>query len=118
MKIFLLPALILLLFNSCGYKNSKQQKELILHADREAPLGWLHLQLYADSSFEFHSKGIRMDDKYVGTFSIIADTLKLSFRDSVPKAISTKLLFTKTGLVYLGSPGGLVYQINKISPRY
>ncbi|WP_207798981.1 hypothetical protein [Taibaiella soli] len=59
-----------------------------------------------------------MDDKYVGTFSIIADTLKLSFRDSVPKAISTKLLFTKTGLVYLGSPGGLVYQINKISPRY
>jgi hypothetical protein len=47
----------ILLIISCSTKNRENKKELLLQADREAPLGWVYLRIYKDSTFEFESRG-------------------------------------------------------------
>ena len=50
----ILTLIILLFLVSC-----KKEKEVGLSADREAPLGWIYLNMYDDNSFDFVSKGLR-----------------------------------------------------------
>ncbi len=49
----------LLLITSCSTENKEKKKELLLQAYREAPLGWIYLRIYQDSTFEFESRGLR-----------------------------------------------------------
>ncbi len=74
---------ILFTFQSC---KQKPEKIILLTADREAPLGWVHLNIYEDKSFEFISSGIRKDVIYPGTVRISTDTLYFEYAGKTPKA--------------------------------
>jgi len=67
---------------------TKNGKGLILSADRESPLGWIYLEIYEDSSFQYTSKGLRKDltETYSGNVEIRNDSMFFNYRDSIPKA--------------------------------
>lgn len=66
-----LTIFILLLLTNCNNSTSRTEKKPILKADREAPLGWVYLTIYQDSTFEFTLTGIRADkDVFKGKVEI------------------------------------------------
>lgn len=92
-KIFLSLFLGTLLFSSCGSNNQNQDnpKTPILLADREAPIGWVYLKMYQDSTFEFILAG-RPSTVFPGTFELKEDTILFNYKDSVPAAGSQAIL--------------------------
>lgn len=44
---------------SCNNSSKTTEKPTLLRADREAPLGWVYLTIYQDSTFEFTLTGMR-----------------------------------------------------------
>jgi hypothetical protein len=107
----ILALIILLFLFSC-----KKEKEVVLSADREAPLGWIYLNMYDDKSFEFISKGmIRSKDIYAGNYSIKNDTIYFKYKDSIPKA-GTKAILINSFLKYIDGeyPESVEVKINKI----
>jgi len=87
-----------LCFYSC--QNSKGDKEPVLLADREAPLGWVYLKMYKDKSFEFISRGLRDKTVYPGTFHLKTDTIFFTYKDSIPKAGKTAII-SKKAVTYI-----------------
>jgi 4-amino-4-deoxy-L-arabinose transferase-like glycosyltransferase len=84
-------ALALLLIASRYYfeerKQNRKIESAILLADREAPLGWVYLRIFKDSSFEFESRGLeRRGDIYAGKAKITTDSIFFYYKDSIPKA--------------------------------
>lgn len=66
---------------------SREAKDPILLADREAPLGWVYLRIYSDSSFEFESRGLeRKGTVYAGKAKITADSIFFQYQGAAPKA--------------------------------
>ncbi|MBV7440088.1 hypothetical protein KRX57_01505 [Weeksellaceae bacterium TAE3-ERU29] len=87
----------ILIFVSC---NEKKQKETILLADREAPLGWVYLRVYKDKTFEFESRGLeRKGTVYSGIVELKNDTLYFKYSGSIPKA-GNKAILTKQFVSY------------------
>src|SRR5688572_26076367 len=85
----LFQVVILTLLSSCNSRTSDkmESKKAILLADREAPLGWIYLRIYEDSTFEFESRGLeRQGTIYPGTIDLIGDTIVFHYRDSIPIA--------------------------------
>ena len=81
--IFIILFLVAFLTSCIG----TQEKETILLADREAPLGWVFLRIYKDKTFEFESRGLeRRGDIYSGTIELKNDTIHFKYRDSIPRA--------------------------------
>ena len=79
--------------NACMRSNKRTE---LLKADREAPLGWVYLTIYQDSSFEFIYSGIRLDkDIYSGKVKIRNDSLLFTYNDSIPKAGKTAVFNNK-----------------------
>lgn len=74
----------ILLIISCSTKN--KEKEFLLQADREAPLGWVYLRIYQDSTFEFESRGLRTSTVYKGKAEIDKYQIRFDYNDSIPKA--------------------------------
>lgn len=99
----------------CSGNHPDKEDNLVLYADREAPLGWLYLKLYKDGNFDFVSKGIRIEDTYPGTYLIKGDSIFLTFRDSIPKAADDTLLINGNGLSYQNTHGGLSISLNKLN---
>lgn len=81
--------LLLLLLISCNSKTRIDDREPILIADREAPIGWIYLRIYQDSTFEFESRGLRTRNIYTGKAEISKDTIRFNYQDSIPKAGQT-----------------------------
>ena len=77
----ILTLIILLFLFSC-----KKEKEVVLSADREAPLGWIYLNMYDDNSFDFVSKGLRNKKIYSGNYKIKEDTIYFKYKYSIPTA--------------------------------
>lgn len=74
------------------YSCSDRKDKLVLSADREAPLGWIYLNLYNDDSFELISKGVRNKEIYSGNYRIDEDTIYFKYKDSIPTAGSIAVL--------------------------
>lgn len=85
------------------------ERKPILSASREAPLGWVTIHLYADSSFELVNAGIRSSntDRYPGTYRTVGDTLLFTYTDSIPRAGCEWALRTPTFIVFNGCLGSL-----------
>lgn len=85
MKIFriILLSFIVFSFLNC---NRKSDKNTLLLADREAPMGWISLKIYDDKTFEFISSGIFSDDVYPGTYKIHNDTIYFEYSEIIPHA--------------------------------
>jgi hypothetical protein len=82
--------------------NQKEEKETLLMADREAPLGWVYLRIYKDNTFEFESRGLeRRGNIYNGSVKIINDTLHFKYLDSIPKP-GTNAILSKNSVSYFG----------------
>ena len=82
---YLFGFLIITLAFSCG-KNSDVNKNILLSANREAPMGWVSLKIYEDTTFQFISSGLREDVIYPGTVKINNDTLYFEYEGKIPKA--------------------------------
>jgi hypothetical protein len=110
----ILPAATL--FASACENTSRGGKQAILLADRKAPLGWMYLQIYEDSSFKFISKGIREETEYSGRVEINGDTLHFTYQDSIPGAGTTAIVTDKSVSYIAGSyPESLKITLNKIN---
>jgi len=75
-----------LIFTACLNSNENSDKKPILLADREAPVGWVYLRIYEDSTFEFSG------NEYHGTVFFNNDTLLFNYEGSVPKAGKTAII--------------------------
>jgi hypothetical protein len=91
MKTLLIFSIIVITFISCNSDNEIETKTPILIADREAPLGWIYLRIYDDSTFEFESRNLRTSDFYIGKAKITEDTIYFRYTDSIPKAGKTAI---------------------------
>ncbi len=89
-----------LLLTSCNNLTIRMEKMPILKADREAPLGWVYLTIYQDSTFEFTLAGIRGGDVYKGKVEIEKDSLFFAYTDSIPRAGKTAVYNDKV-LTYI-----------------
>jgi hypothetical protein len=101
---YIFVTLAIMLLNSCTKTKSidSEAKEPILLADREAPLGWVYLRIYSDSTFEFESKGLeRTGTIYPGTIELNGDTILFHYSDSIPKAGDRAILTDRT-VAYFG----------------
>lgn len=79
-----------LVMTSCNNSSKTTEKPILLRADREAPLGWVYLTIYQDSTFEFKLTGMRGEgNAYKGKVEIGKDTLHFTYLDSIPKAGKT-----------------------------
>jgi hypothetical protein len=86
---------------SCRETRHEEKKPLLL-ADREAPLGWVYLRIFEDSTFEFESRGLeRRGTIYSGTIELQNDTIYFHYKDSIPSAGQMAIL-TKNQVVYFG----------------
>lgn len=75
---------------SCNNSINRMEKTTILKVDREAPLGWVYLTIYQDSTFEFTLTGIRgVGEVYKGKVEIGKDSLFFAYSDSIPRARKT-----------------------------
>jgi hypothetical protein len=85
-------------------------------ANREAPLGWVYLKLYSDSSFEFISSGLRDSDVYPGAFKINHDTIFFKYSDSIPKLNAFKAVIHKSYVDFIGGtyPESVHITLNKL----
>jgi len=81
--------------NACIHRSANHIKEPILLADREAPLGWIYLRIYEDSTFEFVSAGLRSENIFPGKVKICNDTMYFHYNDSIPKAGKTAVFNEK-----------------------
>ena len=91
-KVFKVSLVFLasLTITSCNNSKRTAEKPILLKADREAPLGWVYLTIYQDSTFEFTLTGIRgVGDVYKGKVEIGKDSLFFAYSDSIPRAGKT-----------------------------
>jgi len=101
MKYYHYLFIALFLF-SC--RQETKEKEPILLADREAPLGWVYLRIYPDSTFEFETRGLRDRNLFGGKAEITRDTLFFNYIDSIPYA-GAKAVYTKGWVNYTNGSG-------------
>ena len=101
MKNILTITILTCLLCSCVETNKRvgENKDPILLADREAPLGWVYLRIFNDSTFEFESRGLRTGIIYPGKVKITSDTLYFEYLDSIPKA-GSKAIYSDKYVVY------------------
>jgi hypothetical protein len=96
-----LVVLASLTVTSCNNSSRTIEKPTLLKANREAPIGWVYLTIYQDSTFEFKLTGIReVDDLYKGKVEIGKDSLFFAYSDSIPKAGKTAIYDGKV-VVYI-----------------
>lgn len=103
-------SLLLVCFTFLGCNNSGtiKEKNPILLADREAPVGWVYLRIYEDSTFEFS------ETKYQGKVIIKNDTLRFQYKDSVPKVKMTAIIRNNEVIYTDGFRERLAITLNKL----
>lgn len=100
MKAALQILLVIGFLNSCNNKKTRDEENPILVAQREAPIGWIWLNLYPDSTFEYLSGGKREKTRYTGNFRIQSDTIIFNYKDSIP-LVGSKAVLSHSDLLYL-----------------
>lgn len=112
MKIFRIFIMNLLVLSaiSCSRKSNEN---VILLADREAPMGWIYLKIYNDNTFEYISKSISDQQVFPGTVRISNDTLYFKYSVEIPKAGKTAII-NKNYVQYLESPELVEIKLNKL----
>ena len=108
-----IPLLLFYLWIMLGCNTSEEKTpELILAADREAPIGWVNFNAYADHTFKY---SLSRNTIYEGTYILNGNTLLLSCSDS--RIGIDKVVINKGSLEFFGkaSPGFAGISINKIT---
>ena len=79
----------------CTNNSTSHKPSVVLHASREAPIGWLNLTLFDDSTFVANSLGARGDGEYSGTYLRQYDTVFLYYTSKEPQAFGRQLLINR-----------------------
>ena len=74
-------------------------KDGILMAEREAPIGFNHLRVFRDSTFEFEYKSFPNSKLHSGKIRIKNDTIIFKYDDSIP-AFGDKAIIDGKKLIY------------------
>tara|TARA_R110000751_G_scaffold43361_2_gene100084 strand:- start:2488 stop:2796 length:309 start_codon:yes stop_codon:yes gene_type:complete len=74
-------------------------KDGILMAEREAPIGFNHLRVFRDSTFEFEYKSFPNSKLHSGKMKIVNDTIIFEYSDSIP-AFGNKAIIDGNKLIY------------------
>ncbi|GGE02058.1 hypothetical protein GCM10011312_26790 [Planktosalinus lacus] len=74
-------------------------KDGILMAEREAPIGFNHLRVFRDSTFEFEYKSFPNSKLHTGKIRIQNDTIIFKYDDSIP-AFGYKAIIDGKKLIY------------------
>jgi len=74
-------------------------KDGILMAEREAPIGFNHLRVFRDSTFEFEYKSFPNSKLHTGKIKIVNDTIFFRYNDSIP-SFGNKAIIDKKKLIY------------------
>ncbi len=98
-KLILTIFLFGLLYSCLDQKANNSQKPILV-AQREAPIGWIWLNLYPDSTFEYLSGGKREKIKYAGNYKIESDTIIFNYTDSIP-LVGSKAFISHSDILYL-----------------
>lgn len=85
-RILLCVSVFFALFSCTSEKKEVVEKSILLSGRRKAPLGWVYLTVYEDSSFQFALTGLRGGKIYNGTAAFKSDTIFFEYEDSIPKA--------------------------------
>jgi len=101
--------LITLFISSCGNKNKRT--DFILYADREAPIGWLYLKIYKDSTFDFIYRSFPSSKIHSGVVTIKNDTLNFNYYDSIP-AVGNKALIDRRHIRFVNGSYDEVLEIS------
>ncbi len=109
-RSFLLPLGLCSLLANSGCSGP----DPIIVASREAPLGYVVMQLYDDGTFAFENRGLRStsEETYKGTFVNHHDTLSFLFQAVPPWAGCTSAILTDRLIIFNGCLGSL-----EIRPR-
>ncbi len=104
---------VLITLASCSGK--PDMENIILYADREAPLGWIHLTIYKDSTFEYQSRGIGTSKIWKGKAQIKKDSIQFEYQDSIP-IVGERAYFTDKYIDYLdvGGNGKIEIKFSKL----
>jgi len=68
-------------------------------AEREAPIGFNHLRVFRDSTFEFEYKGFPNSKLHTGKIRIENDTIIFKYNGSIP-AFGNKAIIEGKELIY------------------
>ena len=71
----------------------------LLMAEREAPIGFNHLRIFKDSTFEFEYTSFPVSKIHKGTIEFREDTIHFNYIDSIP-AFGDKAIIDGRYLVY------------------
>ena len=74
-------------------------KNGLLMAEREAPIGFNHLRVFKDSTFEFEYTSFPNSTFHRGSITFIADTIIFKYEDAIP-AFGDKAVIDGRYLVY------------------
>lgn len=74
-------------------------KDGILMAEREATIGFNHLRVFRDSTFEFEYKSFPKSKLHTGKMRIENDTIIFKYNDSIP-AFGNKAIIEGKELIY------------------
>ena len=68
-------------------------------AEREAPIGFNHLRVFKDSTFEFEYTNFPNSKFYKGTINIENDTIFFNYNGKIPQ-FGNKAIIHKNHLIY------------------
>jgi hypothetical protein len=116
MKLKLLLCIVPLFLSCINEGRKLNTKDIILQGNREAPLGWVYLTIYEDSTFVFTLTGLRDVTPFPGKAKIQNDTIYFTYSDSIPKA-GTVALLKPNYVSYINGeyPDSIGLTMNKIS---
>lgn len=96
LKRNLILIFVLLLIVSC---KRDLVKDGLLMAEREATIGFNHLRIFKDSTFEFEYTSFPVSKIHTGTIEFRKDTIHFNYKDSIP-AFGDKAIIDGRYLVY------------------
>jgi len=96
MKQIILILTLILTLTSC---KKDLIKDGILMAEREAQIGYNHLRIFKDSTFEFEYTSFPNSKFHSGKIRILKDTIFFDYADSIP-AFGNKAIIEGRYLIY------------------
>jgi hypothetical protein len=96
---------------SCFRKPNMEN--IILYANREAPLGHVHLTIFKDSTFEFELSGITTSKIWKGKAVIKKYSINFNYYDSIP-VVGKKAYYNNKYVEYLEKFEKVEIKFNKL----
>ena len=116
MNIQKLVIIIVVLITLVSCFRKPDMENIILYANREAPLGHVHLTVFKDSTFEFELSGITTSKIWKGKAIIEKDSINFNYYDSIP-VVGKRAYYNNKYIEYLDRSERVEIKYNKLKPE-